>query len=67
MSLKGRKALVTGASRGIGAAIADALLRSEVEVLATARSMESLSDVMSTWRMEELPAHAVVCEAVLVL
>ena len=62
MSLKGRKALVTGASRGIGAAIADALLRSEVEVLATARSMESLSDVMSTWRMEELPAHAVVCD-----
>ena len=62
MSLQGKKALVTGASRGIGAAVADALLRAGAEVVVTARSMESLEGVMQSWRRDSLPAHAVVCD-----
>ena len=33
MSLKGKKALVTGSSRGIGSAIAAALARQDAEVI----------------------------------
>ncbi len=41
-NLKGRVALVTGAGRGIGKAIVLALLKAGVDVMATARSEESL-------------------------
>ena len=42
-SLKGQIALVTGASRGIGAAIASALARHGAQVIASARSLPSLT------------------------
>lgn len=44
-SLDGRRAVVTGASRGIGAAIARALDRAGARVLLTARSEGALADV----------------------
>ncbi|MBV9039878.1 MAG: SDR family NAD(P)-dependent oxidoreductase, partial [Acidimicrobiia bacterium] len=44
-SLEGRCAVVTGASRGIGAAIARALDRAGARVLLTARSEEALAEV----------------------
>jgi NAD(P)-dependent dehydrogenase (short-subunit alcohol dehydrogenase family) len=46
--LAGRRALVTGASRGIGAAVAVALDRSGARVALSARSQQSLEAVAST-------------------
>ena len=42
--LVGRRALVTGASRGIGRALAEALARAGVEVAMTARDVASLEE-----------------------
>jgi len=46
--LEGRRALVTGASRGIGAAIAQALRGAGAEVLAPSRAACDLADLAST-------------------
>ncbi|MFX4219630.1 MAG: SDR family NAD(P)-dependent oxidoreductase [Thalassobaculum sp.] len=45
MRLDGKSAIVTGASQGIGAAIAEAYARAGAEVLITARSQETLDAV----------------------
>src|SRR3546814_5185643 len=44
-SFEGKLALVTGASRGIGAAIAEALGRERAHVVLTARTASGLEDV----------------------
>ncbi len=54
LNLKGRSALVTGASRGIGLAIAKALAAEGVSLTLVARDSERLSKVCS-----ELGATAV--------
>ena len=43
-SLNGKKALVTGASKGIGAEIAIAMARAGADIVLVGRSKESLND-----------------------
>lgn len=50
--LKGRIALVTGASRGIGRAVAKALARRGAHIIATARSTAALEDLDDEIRAE---------------
>ncbi len=45
--LSGRKAIVTGASRGIGQAIAQALARAGADVAVTARTVEALAETQT--------------------
>lgn len=49
-SLAGKKAVVTGATSGIGRAIAEEFLRLGAEVLVVARSAERVQDQLATWR-----------------
>ncbi|MBP0452922.1 SDR family oxidoreductase [Kitasatospora sp. RG8] len=51
-SLKGRKALITGGSSGIGLAIASALSRAGAEVVLTARRAEPLAEAAGALRAE---------------
>lgn len=57
MELQGQKALVTGASRGIGAAIALELARGGAEVSLLARSLENLEATASAIRDAGGSAH----------
>jgi gluconate 5-dehydrogenase len=49
-SLSGRRALITGASRGIGYALAQALLQAGADVILNGRSQESLEQSAATLR-----------------
>ena len=62
-SLQGRHALVTGASRGIGAATARALDRAGARVVLTARSEEDLATVAADLRHDPLVVAADLHEA----
>ena len=61
-SLDGRKALVTGASRGIGCAIAEGFARAGADVAIAARSAEVLEDCASAIRALGCKAHPVVMD-----
>ena len=60
MRLEGRKALVTGASRGIGRAIALAFAREGADVAITARSAEALLSTVEDVRGAGRQAHPLV-------
>lgn len=68
--LTGRVAIVTGASRGIGAAIARAYVQSGARVVITSRKMENLEPVVAELNAEHpdrvvaIPVHAGQREAV---
>lgn len=55
--LAGRKALITGASRGIGRAIAKALSAAGADVAVSARSVASLQETCAAIRQEGAIAH----------
>ncbi|MCP4790842.1 MAG: SDR family oxidoreductase [Gammaproteobacteria bacterium] len=57
-SLSGKRALVTGASSGIGLACAVALARAGAHVTVAARRLERLSDLVSSLHAEGLSAEA---------
>ncbi len=61
LSLKGKTAIVTGSSRGIGRAIAVAYARAGARVVITSRKADACSAVVEQLRGEGLEAMAVAC------
>ena len=61
-SLAQQLAIVTGASKGIGAAVADELLRFGATVLAVARQAPELEAQVAAWQAQGLNAHAVAAD-----
>ncbi|MEB0059827.1 SDR family oxidoreductase [Variovorax sp. LG9.2] len=61
LSLKGRTAIVTGSSRGIGRAIAVAYARAGANVVITSRKADACAAVVEQLRSEGLEAMAVAC------
>ena len=60
-SIAGRTALVTGASRGIGLAVAELLVDHGAEVVLVARRQETLETTAAALRARGGRAHAVAC------
>lgn len=58
-NLKSRKALVTGATKGIGKAIAEELLNLGANVFIVARSEEDVRHVVSGWQSKSLHAEGI--------
>ncbi len=62
MKLENRKAIVTGAAKGMGAAITRTLAREGADVLLTARDAAALEEVASEVRALGREAHVVACD-----
>ncbi|RYF32536.1 MAG: SDR family NAD(P)-dependent oxidoreductase, partial [Comamonadaceae bacterium] len=61
LSLKGKTAIVTGSSRGIGRAIAIAYARAGARVVITSRKADACAAVVDQLRGEGLEATAIAC------
>ena len=61
LSLKGKTAIVTGSSRGIGRAIAVAYARAGARVVITSRKVDACAAVVDQLRDEGLEAMAIAC------
>lgn len=62
MELQGKKAIVTGAAKGMGAAITTTLAREGADVLLTARDLPALDEVAAAVRAMGRQAHVVACD-----
>ncbi|MCB2093797.1 MAG: SDR family oxidoreductase [Rhodobacteraceae bacterium] len=64
MKLKGKKAIVTGAAKGMGADITATLAREGCDIVLTARDTAALDDVASKVRDMGRKAHVVACDVI---
>jgi 3-oxoacyl-[acyl-carrier protein] reductase len=62
MKLEGKKAIVTGAAKGMGAAITTTLAREGADILLTARDTTALDEVAAEVRKLGREAHVVACD-----
>lgn len=61
-TLTGRKALITGATKGIGLAIAQEFLSLSAEVMIVARNAEAVEQQLEIWRSQGWKAHAIAAD-----
>ncbi|GAX44759.1 short-chain dehydrogenase/reductase SDR [Tolypothrix sp. NIES-4075] len=61
-TLKGKKALVTGATKGIGLAVATEFLSLGAEVTIVARNSLDINQQLSIWQQAGLPAYAITAD-----
>lgn len=59
--LTGKTAVVTGSTRGIGRAIAEALARAGAEVVISSRKVDKCAEVAAALQAEGLAAHPIAC------
>lgn len=59
-SLQGKKALITGGTKGIGKAIADEFLALGAEIIIVARQAEEMQLVLTQWQNQGLPAQGLI-------
>jgi len=64
MKLANRKAIITGAAKGMGAAITTTLAREGADVVVTARDTAALEDVAAEVRALGRQAHVVACDVI---
>ena len=62
MKLEGRKAIVTGAAKGMGAAITTTLAREGADIVLTARDVQALEEVATDVRALGRAANVVACD-----
>jgi 3-oxoacyl-[acyl-carrier protein] reductase len=62
MKLANKKAIITGAAKGMGAAITTTLAREGADVLLTARDMPALDDVAKQVKALGRQAHSIACD-----
>jgi len=61
--LDGKRALVTGGTKGIGLAIANEIFQLGGEVFIAARNTEQVNDTVANWRKQGHRAHGFACDA----
>ena len=61
-SLEGKKALVTGGTKGIGKAIAEEFLALGAEVLIVARNEAEVTETVQNWQKNQFPAHGIAAD-----
>lgn len=61
-TLTGRKALITGATKGIGLAIAQEFLSLGAEIMIVARNAEAVNQQLENWQLQGWKAHGIAAD-----
>lgn len=61
-TLKGQKALITGATKGIGLAVAEEFLSLGAEITIVARNSEEIEQLLKTWQEKGWQAHGIAAD-----